>query len=113
MSTYLALPSAINSALRSSYLSLANFRKMSARTTCLYSEGSTEPRSLLAESQRVSSRDLLFFFFLDSLGCFLPSIIPCSTSGIKTHLPRHYDLAVDRFYNRTAKACFSFLNALN
>ena len=48
------MPSDFSSALRSSNLSLANFKKISPSTTCLYSEDSTVPLNLLAESQSVS-----------------------------------------------------------
>src|SRR5690606_12969882 len=43
-------------------LSLANFKKIKLSTTCLYSEGSTEPLNLLAESHRISSVDLVCIF---------------------------------------------------
>ncbi len=56
MSVYACLPSAINAALRSSNLSETSFRKIRLRTTCLYSDDSTLPRSRLAESQSDSSK---------------------------------------------------------
>lgn len=62
---YLSLPSDINSFLRSSNLLLANFKKINPNTTCLYSEGSTEPRSMFAESQRVSSMIICFVLSLE------------------------------------------------
>ena len=49
----------------SSNLSLANLRKISESTTCLYSAGSTLPRNLFADSQRDASTDFSgtdFFF---------------------------------------------------
>ena len=67
------------SCLRSSNLSLANFKKMRPRTTCLYSEDSTEPRSLLADSQSVSS----ILFSLVALAIdFLLTIFPPSISRL-------------------------------
>lgn len=62
--TYFWRPAAMSFSRCSSNLSLANLRKISESTTCLYSAGSTLPRNLFADSQREASTDFSIFFFL-------------------------------------------------
>lgn len=64
ISMYFSLPSLRSFSRCSSNLSLANFRNISPRTTCLYSADSTLPLSLLADSQRVSSMLFCLLLFL-------------------------------------------------
>ena len=52
------------------HLSLANFKKISPNTTCLYSEDSTVPLNLLAESHKASSIDFSFLVVLDIVKIF-------------------------------------------
>src|SRR5690554_5141975 len=54
----------MSSFLRCSNLSLANFRKISPSTTCLYSAGSTEPLSLSHDCHNISSIAFSFSIFL-------------------------------------------------
>ena len=73
-------PSGLPCCLRSSNLSEANLRNIRLSTTCLYSEDSTLPRSLLAESHKVSSK--LFDFFL--VAFFLAGMRLSSFWGVTT-----------------------------
>lgn len=55
-----------------------NLRKIRERTTCLYSEDSTEPRSLSAVSQRVCSKDFVDFLVVGFLAMpIFASLLKC------------------------------------
>ena len=99
MSIYFSLSSAISSCFLFSNLSLTNFRNIKPNTTCLYSEDSTFPLNLFAESHRVSSTLFSFFtFFLTfrrvlyfNLFCFSFYTFPGAYSkGMAVDLKPHF-----------------------
>ncbi len=63
MSIYFSFPSDLSSSRRASNLSFTNFKKIRLNTTCLYSAGSTVPRSLSQAPQSASSKPTCFFLF--------------------------------------------------
>jgi hypothetical protein len=79
---------------------LANFKKISPSTTCLYSDDSTVPRSLLAESHRVSSM----------LGCFFVLVAFAITSKITK--PAEW-VNQSWPYDKDNKCCQSPLHAIH